>query len=710
VTVAHHRGERRHLVIHAHFYQPPREDPAFDEVEAEPSAAPDHDWNQRIERECYRAVVAARVHGADGRIAGIVNTLEWISFNVGPTLFEWMARHAPDTVRRIVEADRASVQRLGHGNAIAQPYHHVILPLASRRDKVTEVRWGILDFRRRFGRDPGGMWLPETAVDDETLDVLAQEGMRFTVLAPHQVVGVPANGHPGRYVTANGREIALFPYHGDISHGIAFGGLVRNADSWLDAIWGVKAARRRTPAASEAIGNELPHPLLVSAATDGETYGHHHKFAELALARVLERSRLKGGHIDNFASFLAQHPPRHDVGVVDPSSWSCSHGVERWCSDCGCRMDGGAAPSQAWRGPLREGMNTLGASLATRFEDEGARWFRTDPWQVRDEYGEIVGMTDVTRRSAWLEARVRDDPPDPAQAHTRPLQLLEMTRDAMRMFTSCAWFFDDIGGIEPRQVLRYAARAIELSGRRSELEPILVDTLATAGSNDPGIGSGDRVYQGIRAGAPATARYAAAIAALDSLGLLSTNQMFGSRGDAGSLSAFDATVDGSLVRVIDGRLLQQDAYRVIVGPLTAGDIVCEVTALAPDGDGTAATFGIALAAFPERIRLRIRQGLRDTLIARCLTAGDREELEAGRSTLRELAAGSLHRAVLRLEASGFADSARAELESNLDLFQQLETHVPFDVQTAFWDAWSRHSAPRSPSLRDVARRLGFTGE
>lgn len=710
MTTGAHRAARRHIVLHAHFYQPPREDPAFDEIDAEPSAAPFHDWNERIERECYRAVVAARVHGPDGRIAGIVNTLEWISFNVGPTLFEWLARHAPDTAERIVAADRHSVARLGHGNAIAHPYHHVILPLASRRDKVTEVRWGMRDFRRRFGRDPEGMWLPETAVDDETLDVLAQEGIRFTILAPHQVVGAPPNGHAGRYVTTNGRAIALFPYHGEISHGIAFGGLVRNADAWLDALWAVKGARRHTPSAASAITEEPPHPLLVSAATDGETYGHHHKFAELALARVLEQSRHKGGHVGNYAAFLAAHPARHDVTIAAPSSWSCSHGVERWRADCGCRMDSQAAPSQAWRTPLREGLVALGQALEAQFQREGAEWFADDPWAVRDAYGAIVGSTDLLERAAWLRSHLVAPLREPSQVPTRPLQLLEMSRDALRMFTSCAWFFDDIGGLEPRQALRYAARAIALSGEAGALEPPLRAVLARAASNDPKVGSGDRVYHAVTPPQPAPVRLAAAIGAMDHLGLLPADPMFGTRGDDDSLPAFDATVGNATVTVGDRRLATVEHFRVHVTPDGTTGVETTVIPLTVAGAPAGPAIAVSLADFPEAWRLRVRLALRDALRAQCLEPGELAQLASGRATLKELATAALVRAVRHLaDLEDYHEGIR-RVALALDLFEQLEAHIPFDAQTAFWDAWSGIKPSRRGDLQGIARRLGFAGD
>jgi alpha-amylase/alpha-mannosidase (GH57 family) len=374
------------------------------------NAAPDHDWNERIERECYGPVS---------------RSLGSISFDFGPTLLQWMERAAPDTYTAVLAADRAS------GNAVAMPYHHVILPLSPRRDKTTEVRWGIADFRRRFGREPEGMWLPETAVDHETLDVLAEEGIRFTILAPHQVNGAPAGGLPGWYRTAGGGRIAIFTYDGGLSHGVAFGPLVNDAAQWVD---------RLTSAAGD----------LVAIATDGETYGHHHKGGDVTLARVLETLAQRNDvRVENFASFLARRPPQAEVGIVSPSSWSCPHGVERWRAECGCRAAPERSTQQRWRAPLRAAVDWLS--------------------------GEIRGAFERDRREL-------------------PTAL---ENQLLRMFTSCGWFFDDIAGIESVIVLRSAARAIELAGpppEQARLEAGLLERLALAPSNDPAVGSGRELY------------------------------------------------------------------------------------------------------------------------------------------------------------------------------------------------------------------------
>ncbi len=672
---------KRHLIIHSHFYQPPRENPLFDDVDAEPSAAPFHDWNQRIDRECYRAVVAARINADHGRIIRLVNTLEAMSFNVGATLFEWMERHAADTYQRILAADRISLKRLGHGNAMAQPYHHVILPLATRRDKLTEVRWGKADFRRRYGRDPDGMWLPETAVDDETLDVLAQEGMQFAVLAPYQVSPVPPDGRPGRYTTTHGRQIALFPYHGDMSHGIGFGGLVRDTNAWLQAIHGFAPS----PRAEGDAAAKPDDPLLVSAATDGETYGHHHKFAEMALAYVLEQSRARGTVVTNYASFLSQYPAVHDVDLVEPSAWSCAHGVERWRSNCGCRMDTRANPSQEWRTPLRDGLNTLADGLHAVFETEGRALFG-DVWTARDAYGALVSESDITRREQGLNKVLRSGVS--SDQRSRAVELMEMERDALRMFTSCAWFFDDIGGLEPRQVLRYASRAITLSGAEATLVPALRATLGTALSNQPDVVSGARVFDQVAEGLRAPVRVAASVAALRAFGLDVEHHL---------PPGFDATADGDLVRVVARQTGRLESFRVVEARRSAADIAFHV-------NGTEVT----LADLPERPRLAVRGALRRVLLPKCLTPHELEHLATGEVTFRGMVAVALTRAVAGL-AVGVTDERLDVANATLDLFTQLELSMPFDAQTAFWDVW--HGAPAADRTRIIplATRLGFQG-
>lgn len=466
----------RSVVLHGHFYQPPRENPWTGQVPVEPNAAPAHDWNQRVHDECYRAVTAARVLDGEGRIARVVNTLELMSWDAGATLLSWMEREAPETYQAFLDADARSVERLGHGNAIAAPYHHVILPLAPRRDKITEVRWGMADFRRRFGRDPEGMWLPETAVDTETLEVLAAEGILFTVLGPGQVKQAPPDGLPGRVHLPSGAEIAVFVYDGGLSHDVAFGGLLRDGHAWARRMAEPPDGRR-----------------LVSLATDGETFGHHHKWADMALAAaLLDLEARPGVRLENYASFLAANPPETDVVLVEPSSWSCAHGVERWRSECGCKMDPSRPTQQKWRPVLRDALSDLAVDLHGAFEDEGAELL-AEPWAARDAYGAAFHRDDDARRRFVVKraGRLLSD-----IEVARALALLEMERDSLRMFTSCGWFFDDLAGLEPLQVLRYAAHALDLLGEDGEpLERRLLERLATAESNDPDKGTGADLWR-----------------------------------------------------------------------------------------------------------------------------------------------------------------------------------------------------------------------
>lgn len=660
----------RALVLHAHLYQPPRENPHTGDVEAEPSAAPSHDWNQRIERECYRALVAARVTARDGQILRLSNTLEWISFNVGPTLFEWMEGHAADTYSRILAADRNSCARLnGHGNAIAQPYHHTVLPLASRRDKTTEVLWGLEDFRRRYGREAEGMWLPETAVDDETLDVLAEQGVKFTILAPHQVEPLPLNGRPGLYTTARGRRIALFPYHGDLSHGIAFGNLTRDARTWMDAMARVAAT----------MTTDSPH--LVSAATDGETYGHHHAFADMALAHVLELASAAGFVVENYASFLARYPAVAEVELVAPSSWSCAHGVERWKSNCGCRMDMSRPPRQEWREPLRVALQATAESVHSVFEREGQEIF-TDPWGARDAYGAVVIAADEPR-DAFLREWVR--PQVAGAQRVRAAELLEMERDALRMFTSCAWFFDDVG-IEARQVLRYARRALDIAG---DIGP-LSEEFGLARAHSDGKTALELLQE-----APSlqVVEHLVAAAAF-------VLRYVGADVERNLPKEFDAVTDRSTVTLVARRMSRTVRYSAEVLHPDSPHLACRIRAL--DLATEPEWHVIELHDFPEAARHEIRRRLRDALLPLCLTPSEREALARGDATIRELVVPALQRSLSDADtAMGLSLSAQL-----LDLHDQLEVEIPFDAVTAFWDNWQR-TTTRTAEMRELGRRLGF---
>jgi len=673
-------GPAHSVVLHGHFYQPPREDPWFDQVEREATAAPYHDWNQRIEQECYRAVVAARVLGADGRIAEIRNTLAWISFDVGPTLCEWLEREARPTYEAMLEADRLSRARLGgHGNAVAMPYHHVILPLASRRDKVTEVRWGVADFRRRFGRDPVGMWLPETAVDHETLDVLAAEGMRFTVLAPHQVANAPADGSAGLCRTSGGRSIAVFVYDGPISHDVAFGGLLKDARVWAERLteWAPGA-----PAA----------PRLKTVATDGETYGHHHRFGEMALAAVLDQlGRRAGARVENFASFLERHPARQPVTLVEPSSWSCPHGVERWRSDCGCRLAPERPTQQAWRRPLREGLDWLAARLHALFEREG--WeLLGDPWAARDAYGAVADGGDeaIARFTvAWLTERGTASEPRIMRAR----ELLEMERDALRMFTSCGWFFDDVAGIETAQILKYAAHAIELARSGGEaLEAGLLERLSRAKGNDAADGTGRDVYQ--RVAGPRIAAAVRAAAGYVAMRSLAPDAPV-------TACCYLARQEQDLVVLSHCRTGRVHRFRVTLEECDGPGLTALVAR--PDGTGEVR---VPLERFPECPRDAVRAALRRRLVERWLAPEQTGSVAVGEAGLSEVATRALLDAISALAEGAHPEQAQ-RVDGLADLLELLGHDVPFDAQTLFARVRDRVGPARAAALESTGRRLGF---
>ena len=488
----------RHVCIHGHFYQPPRENPWLEEVEIQDSAFPYHDWNRRIAAECYGPNAASRILNAEKRIVDIVDNYEKISFNFGPTLLAWLERHDPAVYAAILEADRKSRERYsGHGSALAQAYNHFILPLASPRDKRTQVVWGLADFEHRFGRKPEGMWLPETAVDTATLEILAAEGLLFTVLAPGQAKRVRPFGNDGWTDVTGGRidpkrpylcrlpsgaAIAVFFYDGPISRDIAFGRLLENGEGFSARLLG-------------AFSGHAEDPELVHIATDGETYGHHHRFGDMALAyalRTIERDART--RLTVYGEFLEKHPPACEVEIVEGSSWSCSHGVERWRGDCGCNTGRHPGWHQAWRAPLREAMDGLRDQLAVLYEREGAALVG-DPWKARDSYIRIVLDRSPQNVAAFFSRNAgRELAP---QERVRALKLLEMQRHAQLMFTSCGWFFDDITGIETVQVLQYAARAMQLAREcgGDDPEPAFVRTIEKARGNDLRFPHGAAVYE-----------------------------------------------------------------------------------------------------------------------------------------------------------------------------------------------------------------------
>jgi alpha-amylase/alpha-mannosidase (GH57 family) len=490
-------NENRYLCIHGHFYQPPRENPWLEAIELQDSAAPYHDWNERITAECYAPNSAARILDAEGRIAKIVNNYSGISFNFGPTLLSWMKDKAPETYQGILEADRASAQRFsGHGSALAQCYNHMIMPLANARDKLTQVIWGIEDFRFRFGRDPEGMWLPETAVDLETLDLMAQQGIRFTILAPSQAKsmdGVDVTGQridPARVYRQNlpsGRSINLFFYDGPVSQAVAFEGLLND---------GGRFARRLLDAFSDL----REGPQLAHIATDGETYGHHHAFGDMALAYALDHIEASGlAKVTNYGEFLEKHPAEHDAEILENTAWSCVHGVGRWNSNCGCNSGGHGEWNQNWRAPLREALDWLRDEIAPAYEKMAGRFFK-DPWAARNNYIRVILDRSPESRERFTAANFRRKTVRTAD-RAKIWKLLEMQRHAMLMYTSCGWFFDELTGIETVQVIQYAGRVIQLAeelfgtGAESRFELGFLKKLALAKSNIPEHGDGAAIYE-----------------------------------------------------------------------------------------------------------------------------------------------------------------------------------------------------------------------
>ena len=482
----------RYICIHGHFYQPPRENPWLEAVETQDSAHPYHDWNERITAECYGPNASSRILDTRDLITKIVNNYASISFNFGPTLLSWLEQREPEVYAAILDADRLSRDRYeGHGSAVAQAYNHMILPLANARDKRTQVRWGVRDFEHRFGRKPEGMWLPETAVDVDSLEALAEEGIRFTILEPQQAarwrqvgeeewteqVGSVDPTTPYFCRLPSGKSIAIFFYDGPISRAVAFEQLLARGENLAHRLLGAFSELRE-------------RPQLVNIATDGETYGHHHRNGDMALAYALDYiNEGKLARITNYGAFLAANDPVREVEIIERTAWSCSHGVGRWERDCGCNTGAGPGWNQQWRQPLRQALDWLRDQSIGIFESVGAQVLR-DPWAARDAYIDVV----LDRREEVVDAFLAEHALD---GDVSALELLEMQRNAMLMYTSCGWFFNDISGIETVQVLQYAARVIQLAEKVSDrtLEPELLERLAPARSNLLRYGDARKIYE-----------------------------------------------------------------------------------------------------------------------------------------------------------------------------------------------------------------------
>lgn len=488
----------KYLCIHGHFYQPPRENAWLEEIELQESAQPFHDWNERITYECYAPNATSRILSHDGKIIDIVNNYAKISFNFGPTLLSWLEKYASPTYQHIVEGDKISQSTFGHGSAMAQVYNHIIMPLANRRDKETQVKWGIIDFKSRFNRKPEGMWLAETAVDTETLEVLAENDIKFTVLAPRQAKRFRKLGSEHWYNGINpkkhylcrlpsGKTITLFFYDGAASQAVAFKGLLNDGKKFAHSLL-------------EAFDEGDENPQLVHIATDGESYGHHHKHGDMALAyclRYIEENNL--ATITNYSQYMHRFPAEHEVEIHENTSWSCIHGVERWRSDCGCSTGGYPNWNQAWRKPLRESLDWLRDVLNDTYEERMAKITDKDAWEIRDEYINVILNRKLKNVESFIEKNTNKTIEELGHENKiKFMRLLEMQRHVLLMFTSCAWFFDEISGIETVQILQYANRAIQLyetTANDTYIEKDFLQKIQDAISNIPEYHHGAYIYK-----------------------------------------------------------------------------------------------------------------------------------------------------------------------------------------------------------------------
>ena len=514
---------KKYLTIHGHFYQPPRENPWLEAIELQDSALPFHDWNERINKECYNPNSVSKIVDSRNRILDIVNNYEHISFNFGPTLLSWMEQFAPLTYERIIKADIESIsEHDGHGNAMAQVYNHIIMPLANENDKITQVKWGVKDFEYRFGRKPEGMWLAETAVDDDTLRVLEENGIKFTVLSPYQALKIrkegdkdwtdvswgnidPARSYRYYIKSAPGKFIDLFFYDGAISKSVAFDELLKD---------GNKFAKRLRDGVSDC----RDYPQLINIATDGESYGHHTKFGDMALAYVLQiKAKEEGFTITNYGEYLDKCRSDYEVDIKQASSWSCFHGVGRWKEDCGCSTGGHPGWNQKWRKPLRDALDYLRDELAKLFEAEGPKYFNKNCWEVRNNYIDVI----LDRSSLSVNKFHKENflPNLSDEDKVKAMELLEIQRQAQLMYTSCGWFFSEISGIETVQIMKYAARAMQLAAvfTKHDFETRFKEILADAKSNISEYGTGKDIFNNFVKPSIVTTKQVASLWAISSL-------------------------------------------------------------------------------------------------------------------------------------------------------------------------------------------------
>lgn len=488
----------RFVCVHGHYYQPPRENPWLEAIELQDSAYPYHDWNTRISHECYRQNAVSRILDRDKKIVDIVNNYSHMSFNFGPTLMSWLEDKDPGVYKKILDADRLGQKRFsGHGPAIAQPYNHMIMPLCNDADRYTQVYWGIQDFERRFQRHPEGMWLPETAVDLPTLEVLADLDIRFTILAPRQAKRIRRldakrwknvserdldTSLPYVCRLPSGKEITLFFYHGAISHNVAYGGLLHNGEALANHM-------------VQAFPGENDHAPLIHLATDGESFGHHHRHGDMALAYCLHQIENKSlARVTIYGEYLDLVKPEYEVEIWENTSWSCDHGVERWKNNCGCAGNHALSGQQGWRAPLRESLDWLRDHFAYMY-DKDMRKLVDDPWKLRNDYIRVI--QDRSRESVERFIKEHTQEPLDDQGKVRFLKLLEIQRNSMLMYTSCGWFFDDIAGIETTQIMKYAARAMQLCRdvHNEDLEPEFKHRLESAPSSNHPNTNGRLVYE-----------------------------------------------------------------------------------------------------------------------------------------------------------------------------------------------------------------------